>query len=288
MNWSRLGLGAGQLGSADLSDQQAESLVHAALAAGITLIDTARGYGASEERLGRSLAGRRPEAVLVTKVGYGIAGVADWTYDCVARGIDEALRRLGTDYLDIALLHSCGADILAQGDCTRALLDAKAAGKLVAIGYSGDGPPLLQALHSRHFDVLECSVNLCDQRVCDEVLPAAAAYGTPILAKRALANAPWRYATCPAGTYVEEYWWRYTTMAPTENGLLAGLDPATVALRFSAFARGVHTALVGTTRIEHLHAAARAIAQGPLPDDLVSAWRRHFAACDPGWWVGQV
>jgi aryl-alcohol dehydrogenase-like predicted oxidoreductase len=206
----------------------------------------------------------------------------------VARGIDEALRRLGTDYLDVALLHSCGADILSQGECTQALLDAKAAGKVVSIGYSGDGPPLLQALHSRRFDVLECSVNVCDQRVFDEVLPHAAAAGVPIIAKRALANAPWRYATCPAGIYVEEYWWRYTTMAPTEDGLLAGMDPATVALRYSAFAPGVHTALVGTTQIANLHAAARAIAQGPLPDDLVRAWRRRFAACDPGWWVGQV
>lgn len=288
MKGSRLGLGAGQLGSADLSEREAEALVLAALGSGVSLIDTARGYGASEERLGRILRGRRAEAVLVTKVGYDIAGTTDWTYDCVARGIDAALGRLGTEYLDVVLLHSCSAEILARDECTGALRDAKQAGKLRAIGYSGDGPPLVQALHSRQFDVLECSVSVCDQRVCDEVLPHAAAWGIPIIAKRALANAPWRYPECPVGTYVEEYWWRWTTMQPGEHGLLGGLDPATVALRFSAFAPGVHTALVGTTRLGSLQAAVQAVAQGPLPADLVSAWRRRFAACDPGWWVGQV
>lgn len=288
MNGSRVGLGAGQLGSADLSEREAEALVLSALAAGVSLIDTARGYGASEERLGRILRGRRSDAVLVTKVGYDIAGTSDWTYDCVARGVDAALGRLATDYLDAVLLHSCSAEVLSRGECTQALLDAKAAGKLRAIGYSGDGPPLLQALHSRQFDVLECSVSVCDQRVCDEVLPHAVALGIPIIAKRALANAPWRYADCPTGTYVEEYWWRWTTMGPGANALLADRDPATVALRFAAFAPGVHTALVGTTRIASLQAAVQAIAEGPLPDELVHAWRRRFAACDPGWWVGQV
>ena len=43
-----------------------------------------------------------------TKVGYGVEGEADWTGGCVRRGIDEALRRLRTDFIDVVLLHSCG------------------------------------------------------------------------------------------------------------------------------------------------------------------------------------
>lgn len=288
MKWSRLGLGTGQLGAAELSEAAAAELVVAALAAGVTVFDTACGYGESEARLGRSLRGRRPEAVLVTKVGYGVAGVADWSYDCVARGVDAALQRLATDYLDVVLLHSCDAEILARGECTQALLDAKAAGKLRAVGYSGDGAPLTYALHAGCFEVLECSVSVCDQRVYDEVLPLAAARGIAVLAKRALANAPWRYADCPRGSYVEEYWWRWTTMAPQASGLLAGLEPAEVALRFAAFAPAVRTALVGTTCLAHLQAALQAMARGPLPVEQVRAWRQRFSACDPGWWVGQV
>lgn len=291
MMWSRLGLGAGQLGADGLSESEAERLVAAAIDSGITLFDTARGYGASEERLGRILRGRRHDVVLVTKVGYGIPETPDWTYDCVARGVDAALRRLATDCLDVVLLHSCDQTILARGECTQALHDAKAAGKLRAVGYSGEGDPLRFALHSDAFEVLECSINLCDQRIYDEVLPLAAARGRRVLAKRPLANAPWRYAECPVGQYAEEYFWRYTTMLrddASRRDLLGDHDPAEVALRFSAFAPGVTTALLGTTRIEHLQAAAQALAQGPLPAAMLRAWRHRFAACDPGWWVGQV
>src|SRR5579872_6093374 len=85
---SALGFGAGQIGGDDLSDAEAERLLLGALDLGVTLIDTARSYGRSEERIGRLLAHRRRDFALSTKGGYGVDGVADWTYDAVARGID--------------------------------------------------------------------------------------------------------------------------------------------------------------------------------------------------------
>ncbi len=286
MQWSKIGLGAGQLGSDSLSDEQAAQLVLGAINAGITLFDTARGYGRSEARLGQIAKGRRSQVALVTKVGYGVAGVADWTYDAVAQGVDEALRTLGTDYLDAALLHSCSEEILARHDCTQALLDAKAAGKLRCIGYSGENAALKRALHTACFDVLECSVSLCDQRVLHEILPQASERGVHVIAKRALANAPWRFARCPAGDYAEEYWWRWTTMKLQD--LFGDLPPAVAALRFAAFSPGVCSVLVGTTRLDHLLVARDALSQGPLPSWQVEAVRARFVACDPGWWVGQT
>ena len=288
MQWSRLGLGAGQLGSDQLSDADATRLVLGAIDAGVTLFDTARGYGRSEARLGQSLKGHRSQVALVTKVGYGVAGVPDWTYEAVALGVDEALRTLGTDYLDVALLHSCDVDVLARHDCTQALLDAQAAGKVRRIGYSGENHALQHALQSGCFDVLECSVSLCDQRGLADVLPQAQARGIAVIAKRALANAPWRFADCPRGHYAEEYWWRYTTMDLPKMGLLADLDPSVASLRFAGFAPAVRCVLVGTTRLSHLLHAKEALAQGPLPDSQIAALRARFAACDPGWWVGQI
>ncbi len=288
MPWSRLGLGAGQLGSAALADDEAERLVLGAIDQGVTLIDTARGYGPSEARLGQILRGRRAQVALVTKVGYGIAGVPDWTYRAVAQGVDEALRTLDTDYLDAALLHSCSEQVLQQGECTQALIDAKAQGKLRRIGYSGENAALWHALHAGCWDVLECSVSLCDQRVLHELLPHARERGLHVIAKRALANAPWRFTSCPRGDYAEEYWWRWHTMDLLGQGLLTERAPAEVALRFAAFAPGVGSVLIGTTRLDHLRHACAALAQGPLPDWQVSALRQRFTACDPGWWVGQV
>ncbi|MDQ1241734.1 MAG: hypothetical protein QG550_985, partial [Pseudomonadota bacterium] len=96
-----LGFGAMQAGDPALAEDAAARLLNHALDIGLTLIDTARSYGLSEERIGRHLARRRDEFVLSTKVGYGIAGVPDWTYDCVVAGVDAARDRLRTDVIDI-------------------------------------------------------------------------------------------------------------------------------------------------------------------------------------------
>src|ERR1700694_3817438 len=71
---SVLGLGAGRIGEPATSDADVDRLVGGALEAGVTLIDTARSYGLSEERLGRALAGRRERVVLSTEGGCGASG----------------------------------------------------------------------------------------------------------------------------------------------------------------------------------------------------------------------
>src|SRR4051794_18907612 len=113
-----LGLGGGQLGEASIDDAAAGRVLDAALHAGIGLIDTARGYGSSEARIGRFLsrAGRRERVVLVTKVGYDVEGADDWTAAAVTGGVDRALRELRTDVLDVALLHSCSLEVLRRGE----------------------------------------------------------------------------------------------------------------------------------------------------------------------------
>lgn len=83
---SPLGLGAGEIGDPALDDREVEALLRAAVELGVTLIDTARSYGRSEERIGRFLAPVRDQVVLSTKVGYGVDGVPDWTGECIRRG----------------------------------------------------------------------------------------------------------------------------------------------------------------------------------------------------------
>src|SRR4051794_29514126 len=110
-----LGLGGGQIGEAWVGDATAARVLAAALDAGIGLIDTARGYGRSEERIGRHLGARRDEVVLVTKVGYDVEGTDDWTGAAVTGGIERALRLLRTEVIDVALLHSCSREVLQRG-----------------------------------------------------------------------------------------------------------------------------------------------------------------------------
>lgn len=261
-----IGLGAGPLGDLALDEARAERAIDAALDLGVDVIDTAPSYGASEERIGRALRGRRERVLLVTKGGYGVAGVEDWTPLCIARGIDRALERLATDRLDVFLLHSCDRARLARGNLFEPLLAAKRAGKVRAIGYSGDGDALAWAVHEAPIDVVECSVNVVDQEAL-ALLGLAAERGLGVLAKRPLANGAAQLRERPTRPDVATYWDRMQSLdAP---------PTAETMVRFAAHAPGVSCALVGTTNPEHLRDAVRFALAGPPSD--AGALRAHYA-----------
>jgi aryl-alcohol dehydrogenase-like predicted oxidoreductase len=267
-----VGLGAGQVGEADVTEAQAAALLNGALDLGVTLVDTALSYGSSEERIGRHLADRRSELVLTSKGGSGVPGHQDWTPASVRAGLDQTLRRTRSERVDVYFLHSCSLEVLRRGDLQDTLDEAVAAGKIGVAGYSGDNEALAYAAASGRFGALECSVNVVDQWNLRSVVSREP--GPGVIAKRPIANAPWRFADRPTGHYAELYWERLRELA---------LDPgslswAELALRFSAYAPGVHTAIVGTASLANLRANVDAAARGPLPpevlDGLDAAWRR--------------
>jgi len=276
---SALGLGGGQLGNSALSEPVAERLLNQAVDLGLNLIDTARGYGQSEARIGRYLSRRRAELIFSTKVGYGVAGVADWTADAVRLGIDEALQTLGTDWLDIVHLHSCSLEVLQRGEVITALEQARQAGKVRVAAYSGENAALDFAVASGRFQAVQTSINLADQRNLASALPQMQTRGLGVIAKRPVANAPWRFETRPYGKYAEEYWYRWQTMRLNPRGL----DWQELALRFVAFLPGVHCCIVGTANAEHLAQNAKLLARGPLPADQVEEIQRAFQAHDDDW-----
>jgi aryl-alcohol dehydrogenase-like predicted oxidoreductase len=280
---SILGLGAGQVGDARLPEAEAEQLLNQALDLGLTLIDTARGYGLSEERIGKYLAHRRGEFVLSTKVGYDIPGHADWTYGCIQASVEAALGRLRTDCLDIVHLHSCGLDVLQRGEVIQALEDARQAGKLRLAAYSGENEALDFAVACGRFQSIETSVNFCDQRGLLGPIALAELRGLGVIAKRPVANAPWRFAEWPVGNYAEEYWQRWQAMQLDPHGL----DWQELALRFTAFAPGVSASIVGTTNLAHLQQNIALLAAGPLPPAWFEEIRQAFQLHDQNW-IGQV
>ena len=267
-----LGLGGGPLGDDAVSDEEATRLVHAALELGIRVLDTAPSYGRSEARIGRALAGRRASATVVTKGGYGVPGTPDWTPECIARGVDRALRALSTDYLDGFVLHSCALGVLESGALLEPLVRAREAGKVRAIGYSGEGEALAWAAGCGALDLVECSVNLFDQRALRDVIPHVAARGVSVLAKRALGNVPWAAHARPGRADAAVYWDRMRAMFPP------GTEAPTteLAIRFAAHAPGVSAALVGTRSIAHLTEVALAAARGPLPADVTRELHARF------------
>lgn len=279
---SVIGFGAGQIGGPDYSEDEAARLLNQVLDLGINLIDTARGYGLSEERIGRHLSGRRAEYILSTKVGYLVEGYSDWTYDCVRAGVDQALDRLQTDHIDIVHLHSCSRDILEHNGVIEALEQARQAGKIGLLAYSGENEDLDWALDSGRFQSYMASLNICDQRLLDNALPRMQMEGRGFIAKRPIANACWRFAERPTGDYAEEYWHRWQTMA-----LDTGMNPLELALRWALYTPGVQCAIIGTRSLDHLRSNLKLMEKGPLPPALWQQVRAAFQTHDQDW-TGQI
>lgn len=276
---SRVGLGAGALG--ELDEQAAHRLLDAAFDAGVRLIDTARSYGASETWLGQW--GKRRDVTLCTKGGYGVEGVADWTYEAVRRGIAEARTRLGVDAVDVFHLHSCSREILERGEALLALHDAYRAGAVRAPGYSGDDEGLEHAQAYGGVSVVAMTLSALDQRCLDRGLAWSRERGLGVVVKRSLANAPW---TLPDDASRPDHReqrrrWRALDVA----GLIAeaGLSPDEAFVRFAAHQPGVSCVLVGTRHIDRLVRAIAAVAKGPLPSELDRSLRTRFATIGAGW-----
>lgn len=279
---SIIGFGAGEIGDLAIEDAKVDAILNFALDNGINLIDTARGYYASEDRIGKFISHRRNEFVLSTKVGYGIEGQEDWSYECIIAGVDEALRSMSTDNIDIVHLHSCPLAILQRGDVINALHKTIETGKVKCAAYSGENDELKFAVESNVFHSVQTSFNICDQRNIENVFPTTIDKKIGVIAKRPIANAPWRFADQPHGRYAEEYWLRWKKM-----NVDIGMDWNEAALRFSAFTEGVHTCIVGTTDIGHLKQNIEIFTKGKLPDEIYQRVRNAFIQNDHNW-VGQV
>jgi len=278
---SAIGFGAGHIGDVSLTEDEAGRLLNALVDAGVTLFDTARSYGLSEERIGRHLAHRRHELVLSTKIGYGIDGYEDWTGAIVAPAVDRALGMLRTDVIDIVHLHSCPLDVLQRGDVVEALGRCVEQGKVRVAAYSGDNEPAEWAAASGRFGGVQTSINLFDQRAIDRLLPGAGPLG--VIAKRPLGNAPWRFAERPVGDDAEEYWLRWQAL-DLDRGPLSWHE---LALRFTLSTPGVSSAITGSRSLAHMQKNLDAAAKGPLPAEVYAAirdaFRRHGAA-----WAGKI
>lgn len=273
-------LGFGAMHFDGLEDEaEIGRLLNGVLDLGINLIDTARGYGRSEERIGRHLAGRRQEFVLSTKFGYGVEGVPDWTYDCIVRGVERALKLLRTDWIDIGHLHSCPLDVLQRGEVTQALHDCVRAGKLRVAAYSGENAELAHALADARFGSVQCSLSLVDRANAAQ-LPTAKG----VLVKRALAGLAWAKPQRPDDFCEGSYFDRWQALALPDFGL----PWPELALRFAAFQPGVSSLLLGTKSMGNLRSAQTALAAGPLPADLLQTLLQRWQAAGGDHWPGLV
>lgn len=274
---SIVGLGAGQIGENDVTEAEASDVLNGALDLGVTLIDTAATYGLSEERIGRHLGRRRDEFVLSTKGGQKVNGQRDWSPGSVLESLEQSLRLTRSERIDVFYLHSCPIEVLRRGDLQDTLDQAVTAGKIGVAGYSGDNEALAFAVESGRFGAIEASVSIADQWNLRNVLGRRPGLG--VIAKRPIANAPWRFPERPTGNYAEVYWERLQALELDPGAM----DWAEFALRFTVYAPGVHTAIAGTAKLAHLQQNLLAASRGPLEASALEAIDHAWRAVGSDW-----
>jgi aryl-alcohol dehydrogenase-like predicted oxidoreductase len=196
------GLGCNNIGRR-LDVDATRAVVDAAMEAGITLLDTADSYGAgrSEEILGEVLAGRRDQFVLATKfghrnadMGFGPAAGAKGGRSYIMRAIEQSLRRLRTDYIDLYQIHTPDPATPIE-ETLAALSDLVARGMVRYIGHSNfSGWQVAEAASTARqlgvpgFVSAQNHWSLLERGAEAEVVPAARHYGLGVLPYFPLAN----------------------------------------------------------------------------------------------------
>jgi aryl-alcohol dehydrogenase-like predicted oxidoreductase len=200
---SVVGLGCNNFGRR-LDVEQTRAVVDAAIDGGITLLDTAETYGGvgrSEEMLGEVLAGRRDQVVLATKfgsqgsdMGYGPAAGAKGSRSYIKRAVEQSLRRLRTDYIDLYQIHTPDP-VTPIEETLSALADLVRSGFVRYIGHSNfSGVQLAAAaatareLNAVPFISAQNHWSLLERQAELDVVPAAIEFGLGVLPFFPLAN----------------------------------------------------------------------------------------------------
>ena len=284
---TRLGFGGAPVGRLGVELDKAHRLLDEALDSGVNLIDTAACYQESESLIGQTISDRRDEFVLVSKCGHAAGELKGENYspELIEKSVDQSLRRLKTDVIDVMLIHSCSKDVLEQGAALGALEKARDAGKVRCLGYAGDNEAAAYAATLEPIEVIEMSLNIVDQHNLEAVLPACQQRELGVIAKRPIANAAWKPIDTQPGpyrNYARTYTDRLAAMGITPNDLgfrgYADVEWPELALRFTLSHPGVHSAIVGTTSQTNLRANIAAAQKRALPEDVLARLQEAFQA----------
>jgi aryl-alcohol dehydrogenase-like predicted oxidoreductase len=286
--------GASRLGMArGASADDAARVVRRALDLGITFIDTARAYG-TEEAVGLGIRGRREGLFLSTKSSPS-RGERLLTPAELAESLDQSLKRLGTDHVDVFHLHGLALEHYAEAVETLVpeLKRQQAAGKIRFLGVTevfgrDTGHAMLgRALPDDHFDVIMAGFNLLNPSARTRVFPQTLEHDVGTLIMFAV-----RRALSDAGA-LREAVARLVASGEVDASQVDADDPlgflrpfaatgalTEIAYRFCRHEPGADVILTGTGNVAHLEANVAAI-QGPsLPPEALARLRRLFGSVD--------
>ncbi len=288
-----LGYGAMSLDSRfgrTVSQAEADEVLNLALDSGINFVDTSPDYGPSEEMVGRALAYRRGQYILASKCGCPVdVEPAEqghvFTPRNIMAAIEQSLRRLRTDYLDIVQFHgspSCAA--LEEHGAIEALQALQRAGKVRHIGISGTLPNLPQQIDLGIFEVFQIPYSALQREHEDLITRARQAGAATVIRGGVARGAPseekaWDIRRLPE---VPEGRPRTIWEAAALDELLDGASRMEFMLRFTLSHPELDTTIVGTANPAHLRQNLDAARKGALPPDVLAEAKRRLDAVAGG------
>lgn len=145
---------------AKMSEKEADAFVGTCLEHGANFFDHADIYdaGNSERVFGKAIANRRDKVIIQTKCGIVVGKSFDFSYEHIMESVNGSLKRLGTDYIDVLLLHRPDT-LMEPEEVAKAFSELKAAGKVRHFGVSNQNPYQMQLLQ-RYLDMPICANQL--------------------------------------------------------------------------------------------------------------------------------
>jgi aryl-alcohol dehydrogenase-like predicted oxidoreductase len=264
---SRIGLGTG------LSEAQSIALVREALDLGVNILDTANAYE-TEGIVGKAIKGWPRDSVVISTKSHATSASA------VLANLDNSLRQLDTDYVDIFHLHGLGPAAYdgAMKDIVPALLREKEKGKLRHLAVSETGPRdpehtmLARAVEEQCWEVFMLGFSMMHQNAAKRLLPRTREKGVGTLCMFAVRNIfskPDVLKKTFAGLAAEGK--VPAAMAAADNPLGFLVHPGgaesvvDAAYRYARHQPGIDVVLFGTGNVAHLRSNIASILRPPLP-----------------------
>jgi len=283
-----------------LDEEQSRPLIKQAIELGINFFDTANVYsdGTSEEILGRALKEftRREDVVIATKVNGRVRpgpNGAGLSRKAIFGELDNSLRRLGTDFVDLYQIHRWDPTVPIE-ETMEALHDVVKAGKVRYIGassmYAWQFSKALYTSRLRgwtEFISMQNHINLLNREEEREMLPLCADQGIAVMPWSPLARGrltrAWNETSSRQET--DEFGKRLYTQFPDSDRLIVdqvsavatarGVPRAQVALAWLVQKKGVMSPIVGASKPEHLKDAVAALSLKLTADEIASLERSY-------------
>ena len=284
------------------AEAAAMRMIDRSIECGVNFFDTANVYnrGASETMLGKALKGRREKVVLASKVRGEMGKGADesgLSREAINRAIDESLRRLGTDYLDLYYLHmpdyavpldetlSAIENLVRAGKVRYPAASNYAAWQMVQMLWIADTEKY------RPVRVTQPMYNLLARGIEQEYLPMCREFGISTVVYNPLAGGlltgKYRDETPPPGTrfdknqlYLDRYWHPAYFEAVEELRRLAeeaGRSMTGVALNWLLHHTAADCVILGASKLEQLTENLKSLEQGPLAPETLEGCERIWA-----------